>query len=308
MSTSHTDAVFHRTSICLRAFTRIGGRICSTGLRLRVSWLRRIDLHSEHGLQDEKDGWIALTDQRLRLAWNGNRKGPQMLSDIPRLPVLIQRAEPAGSLEGSTSQRISGREVLLVCLSALAMFTLLLLRLPYRTPVVNVLLSTLALASFYSYLRLRLNIRVPATMILCLVVSILLDVIGNRYGLFSRRILLFPYDIITHFAASGLSFLPVMWLLMKLIRRFGFRLPLSFVAFFSATTAFSLAAYYEITELLDERLLGGHRIWTPRDTVQDLAADLIGIVIAAICYSLAIRTRWRHDQSKSRPGVIETEA
>jgi uncharacterized membrane protein YjdF len=125
------------------------------------------------------------------------------------------------------------------------------------------------------------------------VLSLALDVIGNRYGLFSRRIALIPYDIITHFAASGLSFIPVMWLVMKLIRRFGYRLPLGFVAFFSATTAFSLAGYYEITELMDERLLGGHRIWTPRDTVQDLAADLVGIVIAAVCYGLAIRTRWR---------------
>jgi uncharacterized membrane protein YjdF len=134
-------------------------------------------------------------------------------------------------------------------------------------------------------------------MVLCLVFSIALDVIGNRYGLFSQRIGLFPYDIVTHFAASGLSFVPVMWLVMKLIRRFDYRLPLGFVAFFSATTAFSLAGYYEITELIDERLLGGHRIWTPRDTVQDLAADFVGIVIAAVCYSLIIRRQWRTDNS-----------
>jgi uncharacterized membrane protein YjdF len=135
-------------------------------------------------------------------------------------------------------------------------------------------------------------------MILCLVSSIALDVIGNQFGLFSMRFGLFPYDIITHFTVSGLSFIPVMWLLIKLIRRFGYRLPLGFVAFFSATTAFSLAGYYEITELIDERLLGGHRIWTPRDTVQDLAADLAGIVIAAVCYSIAVKKQWRLDNSK----------
>jgi len=130
-------------------------------------------------------------------------------------------------------------------------------------------------------------------MIFCLVFSIAIDVIGNRYGLFSRMIGIFPYDIATHFAASGLSFIPVMWLLIKLICRYNYRLPLSFVAFFSATTAFSLAGYYEITELIDERLMGGHRIWTPRDTVQDLSADLAGIVIAAVCYGLMIRKQWR---------------
>ena len=216
------------------------------------------------------------------------------------------RVKAAVVAEKLESQRIGKAEVVLAGILALAGYTLLLLRLPYRSPVTNILLSALALSSFYFYLRLRLNIRMPVGMLLCLVLSIVLDVIGNRYGLFSRRIALIPYDIITHFAASGLSFIPVMWLLMKLIRRFAYRLPLGFVAFFSVTTAFSLSAWYEITELIDERLLGGHRIWTPRDTVQDLAANLVGIVIAAVCYSLAIRTRWRLDDSKSLPAVIET--
>jgi uncharacterized membrane protein YjdF len=202
-----------------------------------------------------------------------------------------RRVEPAGSVDNPESQRISTREVSLAALSALVIFTVLLLRLPYRLPLTNILLSTLALGSFYFYLRLRLKIRMPSGMSLCLVFSIALDVIGNRYGLFSQRIGLFPYDIVTHFAASGLSFVPVMWLVMKIIRRFSDRLPLGLVTFFSATTAFSLAGYYEITELIDERLLGGQRIWTPRDTVQDLAADLAGIVIAAVCYSLAVRRR-----------------
>jgi uncharacterized membrane protein YjdF len=218
-----------------------------------------------------------------------------MVSRLVSTTESSRRVELAGSVDKPESQRISPRETLLAALSALAIFTVLLLRLPYRLPITNILFSTLALGSFYFYLRLRLKIRVPAGMILCLVFSIAVDVIGNRYGLFSQRIGLFPYDIVTHFAASGLSFLPVMWLVIKIIRRFSYRLPLGFVTFFSVTTAFSLAGYYEITELIDERLLGGHRIWTPRDTVQDLAADLVGIVIAAVCYSLAIRMRWRTD-------------
>jgi|SRR6185295_2222188 len=218
-----------------------------------------------------------------------------MVSKLVPTTESSRRVEPAGSFDRPESKRISPREILLAALSALAIFTVLLLRLPYRLPITNILFSTLALGSFYFYLRLRLKIRVPAGMILCLVFSIAVDVIGNRYGLFSQRIGLFPYDIVTHFAASGLSFLPVMWLVIKIIRRFSYRLPLGFVTFFSVTTAFSLAGYYEITELIDERLLGGHRIWTPRDTVQDLAADLVGIVIAAVCYSLALRKRWRTD-------------
>lgn len=221
-----------------------------------------------------------------------------MLSKVLPTSAFKDKTETASSVNGSRSRPIGSGEALLVGLSAITVFTVLLLRLPYRLPLTNILLSTLALASFYFYLRLRLKIRVPAVMILCLVLSILLDVIGNRYGLFSRRILLIPYDIITHFLASALSFLPVMWLLMTLIRRFGYRLPMGFVAFFSATTAFSLGGYYEITELLDERLLGGQRLWTPRDTVQDLAADLVGIIIAAVWYGLAVRHQWRLDNAK----------
>lgn len=221
-----------------------------------------------------------------------------MSSKIVPAALFANRVKPARVAQDSTSQTVSSVEVALVGLLALAVYTGLLLRLPYRSPVTNILFSALALSSFYYYLRLRLSIRVPLTMVGCLTLSIVLDVIGNRYGLFSRRIALLPYDIITHFTASGLSFIPVMWLLMALIRRFGYRLPLGFIAFFSVTTAFSLAAYYEITELIDERWLGGQRIWGVRDTVQDLAADLAGIIAAALCYGFAVRTRWRLDHSK----------
>lgn len=221
-----------------------------------------------------------------------------MSAKITLNTFFVNRVKPAQSARESRSPRVSKMEAALVVLVSLAMYTGLLLRLPYRSPVINTLFSACALSSFYYYLRLRLKIRVPWTMILCLTLSIVLDVIGNRYGLFSRRIALLPYDTITHFTASGLSFIPVMWLLMALIKRFDYRLPLGFIAFFSVTTAFSLAAYYEITELIDERLLGGQRIWGALDTVQDLAADLAGIVVAGLCCSLAIGTRRRLNHSK----------
>ncbi len=224
-----------------------------------------------------------------------------MQNELVQTTEPLNSAESIDSIKESASPRITLGEVLLAALSALALFTMLLLRLPYRSPVTNILLSAFCLSSFYFYLRLRLNIRVPPAMILCLAFSIALDVIGNRFGLFSVKMGPFPYDIITHFLSSGLSFIPVMWLLMKLIRRFGYRLPLGFVAFFSATTAFSLAGYYEITELIDERFLGGQRIWTPRDTVQDLSADLAGIIIIAVCYGLAVKTRWRLENSRLNP-------
>lgn len=190
-------------------------------------------------------------------------------------------------------KRISKGEVLLVCVLALGAFTVLLLRLPYRAPLANTLLTAIGLTSVYAYLKLRLDIGIPFGALLCLVVSVVLDIVGNQFGLFSQRIGLIPYDIITHFTASGLSFILVMWMMMRLIDRFGYRLPPGLIAFFSVTTTFSLAAYYEITELIDERLLGGQRMWNPRDTAQDLAADLTGIIIAAIVYALVVRRRAR---------------
>lgn len=205
---------------------------------------------------------------------------------------------------------ISKREVLLAGTLALLGYTALLLKLPYRTPVLNVLYSSLALGSLYCYLRLRLHMQVPFRVVLCLVVSILLDMIGNRYGLFSQRIAFIPYDIVTHFLASGLSLVAVMWILLGLIKRYDYRLPMGFVAFFSVTIAFSLAAYYEITELIDERIFGGHRIWNPRDTSQDLAADLTGIIIAAVVYTLLISTRRRladRDYERATAHIVETQ-
>jgi len=193
--------------------------------------------------------------------------------------------------DSNQARKIGAGEVLLATLVALAIYTTLLLRLPYRSPVINSVYSVLALSSFYFYLRLRLTIRLPAALLFCLVFSILLDVVGNHFGLFSRRIARVPYDTITHFTSSGLSFIPVLWLLIAILKRFEYRLPLGFVIFFSATTTFSLAAYYEITELIDERVFGGQRIWTPRDTVQDLAADLAGIVIAAVCCAHFLKKR-----------------
>src|ERR1044072_4041195 len=208
------------------------------------------------------------------------------------LPTEIRFNEAAAVEEQPVVKKISGLEVALAGVLALLIFTALLLKLPYRSPVRNSMLTALTLSTFYFYLRWRLNLRFPMRLILFLVFCVVIDIIGNQFGLFSQRILFIPYDTITHFVSTGLSFIPVMWLLKTLIRRYDYRLPLGFIAFFAATTTFSLAAYYEITELIDERLFGGQRIWSPRDTSQDLASDLSGIIIAAVVYTLLIRKRW----------------
>ena len=202
-----------------------------------------------------------------------------------------ERSRTSDESSKSAPRELTGMEILLVGLLALAIDTTLLLRMPYRHPVANSVYSVSALSAFYFYLRMRLDIKVPPQMLLCLVIPIILDIVGNQFGLFSRRIALIPYDTITHFSTCALLLVIVMWLLTQLAERFGYRLPGGLIAFFSVTTTFSLGGYYEITELLDERLLGGHRIWSTRDTVQDLAADLAGAVVAAICYALVLNKK-----------------
>lgn len=193
------------------------------------------------------------------------------------------------------SQTVRKSEVWLAGLLALAGYSALLIRMPYRAPLVNGLYGAIALSAFYFYLRRRLDIRLPGPMILGLVIGIVLDIIGNQFNLFSRTFGFLAYDVFTHFTTASLSLIPVMWLLLALIKRFDFRLPLGFIVFFSVTTTFSLSAYYEILELCDEQFFGGHRIWTPHDTVHDLTSNLCGIVFAAILYTLAIRKRWRRE-------------
>jgi hypothetical protein len=225
-----------------------------------------------------------------------------MSSKLIANPGFSEYANGVPIADETESPKIGKAEILLAGVLALTIYTALLLKLPYRSPVLNTLYSGLALSSLYYYLRLRLRIQVPPRVLICLVLSIVLDMIGNQFGLFSRRVALIPFDLIVHFTASGLSFVAVMWLLIGLMKQFGYRLPLGFITFFSVTIAFSLAGYYEITELIDERVFGGHRIWNPRDTSQDLAADLIGMVIAAVAYTLVIRRR-RLAESRDRKEV-----
>ena len=209
------------------------------------------------------------------------------------IPISIDQGKSSTKSTVAMVLKLSRGEVISVLLIALLTYTGLLLRLPERMPLTNSVLTAVVLAAFYFYLRLRLHIHFPLFLILCLIISVVLDIVGNQFGLFSTRVLGIPYDTFTHFLASGMSFIPVMWLIMALLTRSGYYLPLGFVTFFSVTTAFSLGAYYEITELLDDRFFGGHRIWSSRDTTQDLASDLSGVIVAAICYSLVIRKRWK---------------
>ena len=203
------------------------------------------------------------------------------------------RDEPAPlhTARAPAPRAVGKGEALLAGVVALVIYSALLVRMPYRAPLANSFYVLAALSTFYGYLRWRLKIRLPALVLLGLAFGAFLDVIGNQLNLFSRTFGFIAYDVFTHFATTALSLIAVMWLLMALIERFNYRLPIGFIAFFSVTTTFSLTAYYEILEMCDEKFFGGHRIWTTHDTDHDLASDLGGAVIAAIIYALIVKKR-----------------
>jgi len=190
----------------------------------------------------------------------------------------------------------NGEAVAVIAL-AFAVMSVLFVTMPYRGLWYNAIYATIALSGFFGYVKYRLGIQPPLFMVACPAIAVIIDVIGNHFGLFSVTFGILPYDVFAHFLGTGLCFIAVMWLVLAIIRRFEYRLPFGMATFFSIATTFSLASFYEITELWDEDFFHGHRIWSTHDTSHDLASDVAGTLIMATIYVLVVRTRER----KKRP-------
>lgn len=171
--------------------------------------------------------------------------------------------------------------------------SLLLVRLPYRPVNENALYTFSILAAFYLYFRFRQGIAPPAAVIILLAAAVAVDVLGNYFHLYGRQFGPVQFDEFSHFVGSGCSLPPVMWMLRATLRRWGYRLPLKMVGFLAVCVAFSFSAYYEILELWDELFFGGKRLWSPRDTPNDLQYDLGGIILAAIATGLVFKLQER---------------
>lgn len=180
----------------------------------------------------------------------------------------------------------------------------LLVRLPYRPIEKNTIYTLLLLLAFYCYFRFRVRITPPLFVILCLGSAVAVDVLGNVLHFYGHEFAGIQYDEISHFAGSGLSLVAAFWLLRATTRRFGHKLPLDFLAFLSSTITFSFCAYYEILELWDELFWGDfQRLWTPRDSANDLQCDLAGIVLAAIMTAAVFK--WRDRRDKQAAGELD---
>jgi uncharacterized membrane protein YjdF len=187
-------------------------------------------------------------------------------------------------------------EFLAFSIAAFVCKSALLVRLPYRLPAENALYTTLLLLAFYLYFRFRYKVTPPLVVVIFLGAAVGIDVFGNAFQLYGRKLGPLEYDEFTHFVGSGLSLVPAMWLLRATTRKFGVMLPLDLLAFLSTSIAFSFCAYYEILELWDERYWGDfQRLWSAQDSANDLQWDLSGIVIAALLTALVFKLSDRRE-------------
>lgn len=188
------------------------------------------------------------------------------------------------ALSRIASGRFRQAEFYAFCVAGFAAKSLLLIRLPYRPWHENTVYTIALLVFIYLYFRYRQAVTIPALVLCCLAMAIGVDVVGNLLQLYGKPFgPLNDYDVFAHFTGSGLSLVPVLWLLRASLARMNYALPLALLTFLSVTITFSYCAWYEILELWDELFYGDNiRIWSPRDTANDLQLDLAGIVLFAL--------------------------
>lgn len=159
-----------------------------------------------------------------------------------------------------------------------------LFKLAYLPLMVGTGLGILLLLAFYVYVKQRYDVRVPLLLLLLVQASIEVDALGNYFHRYGGPFGPIQYDEFAHFSVQLCVAPIVVWLLREGIVRFGYRLPLGLIAFFSITILFSLSGFYEILELWDDQShpVPGMRIHGAYDTPNDLQFDLAGIVLGVM--------------------------
>lgn len=163
--------------------------------------------------------------------------------------------------------------------------SLLLLRFAYLPIYLSSLYCLIFLAAAWLYLWKRLGIKVPPLLVFLVYLTALLDGLGNYFQLYTRRFAYIQYDEFTHSASPALAAPVLVWLFNEGLKRFGYRLPLGLVTLFAVTAMFTIAGFYEIVELWDDKYMHpqpGMRIHGPYDTPNDLQWNLLGMVIGGL--------------------------
>jgi hypothetical protein len=164
-----------------------------------------------------------------------------------------------------------------------------LLKMCYLSLLQNTLFGSLFLLAFYAYLYARYDIKIPPVLLLLVLAAVEVDAFGNYLRMYGQKFGPIMYDEFAHMAVQALISPLVLWLAREVIKRFGYHVPLGLLTFFSATTLFSITAFYEIIELWDELYFHGQRIWSPHDAPNDLQWNFAGIVIGSVLTYVVMR-------------------
>lgn len=202
------------------------------------------------------------------------------------------------------SRRNFGKFDLLVVGALLIYGTLLLLRMAYLPLYLSSIYCAIFLGVFHIYMRRRHAINIPPLLLLLVYLTVALDGVGNLFGMYNRQFRYIQYDEFTHTASPALVAPVLVWLLREALDRYGYRLPLGLVTFFAVTTMFTIAGFYEIVELWDDKYMHpvpGMRIHGPYDTPNDLQCNLTGMIAGGLIAWLILR------RATHRPG-LKTEA
>jgi uncharacterized membrane protein YjdF len=192
------------------------------------------------------------------------------------------------SARATRARRLHPGEIVLAGLFGLSGLTALLIRLPYRPPVVNVVFTAAYGLAVYGWLRVRAGLKIPLLVAACPLIAVAADMVGNAFGLYGTTVGPISFDNLAHLWTGALIFPPVLWVMREAARRRGDRISPGLLAFLATCVAFSLSAWYEIVELWDEQFLGGERIWGAHDAPSDLQWNLFGIGLAALVWLGAV--------------------
>jgi len=168
---------------------------------------------------------------------------------------------------------------IIMCL--LACGTIFLLRLAYLRIWVSTPICLAYLAAIYTFVKARYQTKIPIVLLVLVYLSVALDGLGNLFGLYTTRYNYIQYDEFTHTVIPALTTPVIVWLSHTLMNYKGYRLPLGLTTFFAITTIFTIAGFYEVIELYDDKYMWpqpGMRIHGSYDTANDLQCDLIGMI------------------------------
>ena len=172
--------------------------------------------------------------------------------------------------------------------------TWILLKMAYLPLYLSSIYTLIFIAGSWYYLSRRWALHIPPILALLVYLTAFLDGIGNLLGLYRQKFIHIQYDEFTHSLSPALVAPVLVWLLEALLTRSGYRLPMGLITIFAITIMFTIAGFYEIVELWDDKYLHpvpGMRIHGPYDTSNDLQWNLGGMILGGLLAWRLLRRR-----------------